>query len=44
MEKEVSSLDAQAAGFQSGYETNFCYSDKDVIASEGENMFFVSGW
>ena len=33
-----------AAVFFSGNETNFCYSDDDVVYSEEENVNNASGW
>ena len=37
-------LTVTAAGFVSGNETNFCYSDDDVVYSEEENVKDASGW
>ena len=44
MEREISPSDAQATGFQSGYDTNYNYSDNDVVRSDGENLFTTSDW
>ena len=33
-----------AAGFFNGNETNFCYSDDDVVYSEEEKVNIASGW
>ena len=33
-----------AAGFVSGNETKFCYSDDDVVYSEDKNVNNASGW
>ena len=33
-----------AAGFVVGNETNFCYSDDEVVHSQDENVKDASGW
>ena len=44
MDRQNNPSDAQATGVQSGYDTNYNYSDNDVVQSDGENVFTTSGW
>ena len=43
-DEEVVPPAVAATGFFSGNETNFCFSDDDVIYTEEENVGNSSGW
>ena len=43
-DEEVVPPAVAATGFVSGNETNFCFSDDDVIYTEEENIGDSSGW
>ena len=43
-DEETVPLAVTATGFAGGNETNFCYSDDDVVYTEEENIEDASGW
>ena len=44
MDDDAAALPGTLTGFVSGNETNFCYSDDDVIYSEVDAVVTSSGW
>ena len=44
MDDETAPPQGTVTGFVSGNETNFCYTDDDVIFSEVEAVVTPSGW
>ena len=44
MDDDAAPPPGTVTGFVSGNETNFCYSDDDVICSEADAVVTSSGW